>query len=47
VVVRPKTSRRRRQNLCADKGYAGRPAVQAMQKRTRVQLIDRRAARQP
>ena len=33
VVVRPKTSRRRRQNLCADKGYAGRPAAQAMQKR--------------
>ena len=23
VIVRPKTSRRRRQNLCADKGYAG------------------------
>ena len=33
VVVRPKTSRRRRQNLCADKGYAGRPAAQAMQQR--------------
>ena len=33
VIVRPKTSRRRRQNLCADKGYAGRPAAQAMQQR--------------
>ena len=33
VIVRPKTSRRRRQNLCADKGYAGRPAAQAMQRR--------------
>ena len=33
VVVRPKASRRRRQNLCADKGYAGRPAAQAMQAR--------------
>ena len=33
VVVRPKASRRRRQNLCADKGYAGRPAAQAMRER--------------
>lgn len=33
VVVRPKPTRRRRQNLCADKGYAGRPAAQAMQAR--------------
>lgn len=33
VVVRPKISRRRRQNLCADKGYAGRPAAQVMQQR--------------
>ena len=33
VIVRPKASRRRRQNLCADKGYAGRPAAQAMQAR--------------
>ena len=33
VVVRPKASRRRRQNLCADKGYTGRPAAQAMQAR--------------
>ena len=33
VVVRPKASRRRRQNLCADKGYAGRPAAQAMHAR--------------
>ena len=33
VVVRPKASRRRRQNLCADKGYAGRPAAQAMRQR--------------
>jgi transposase len=33
VVVRPKTSRRRRQNLCADKGYAGHPAAQAMKRR--------------
>ncbi len=31
MIVHPKTSRRRRQNLCADKGYAGRPAAQAMQ----------------
>ncbi len=30
----PEASRRRRQNLCADKGYAGRrPAAQAMQER--------------
>lgn len=33
VIVRPKPSRRRRQNLCADKGYAGRPAAQVMQQR--------------
>ena len=33
VVVRPKASRRRRQNLCADKGYAGQPAAQAMKDR--------------
>ena len=33
VVVRPKVSRRRRQNLCADKGNAGRPAAQVMQRR--------------
>ena len=33
VVVRPKASRRRRQNLCADKGYAGHPAAQVMQAR--------------
>lgn len=33
VVVRPKVSRRRRQNLCADKGYAGRTAAQTMRAR--------------
>ena len=33
VRVRPKASRRRRQNLCADKGYAGRPVAQAMRAR--------------
>ena len=33
VVVRPKPSRRRRQHLCADKGYAGQPAAQAMRHR--------------
>jgi len=33
VVVRPKASRRRRQNLCADKGYAGHPVAQVMQAR--------------
>jgi putative transposase len=33
VAVRPKASRRRRQNLCADKGYAGRPAAEAMKTR--------------
>ena len=33
VIVRPKTTRRRRQNLCADKGYAGGPAAQAMKRR--------------
>ena len=33
VVRRPKASRRRRQNLCADKGYGGRPAAQVMRRR--------------
>ena len=33
VVVRPKPSRRRPQNLCADKGYAGQPAAAAMRQR--------------
>jgi transposase len=33
VVVRPQPSRRRRQHLCADKGYAGQPAAQAMRHR--------------
>jgi transposase len=33
VIVRPQTSRRRRQNLCADKAYTGRPAAQVMKKR--------------
>ena len=33
VVVCSKASRRRRQNLCADKGYAGHPAAQVMQAR--------------
>ena len=33
VIVRPKVTRRRRQNLCADKGYAGQPAAQAMRQR--------------
>ncbi len=33
VVVRPKASPHRPQNLCADKGYAGRPAAQAMKER--------------
>ena len=32
VVVRPQASRRR-QNLCADKAYGGRPAAQAMRAR--------------
>jgi len=26
VIRRPKPARRRRQNLCADKGYSGKPA---------------------
>lgn len=33
VIVRPKPSRRRRQHLCADKGYSGRPAAKAMKDR--------------
>ena len=33
VIVRPQTSRRRRQNLCADKAYTDRPAAQVMKKR--------------
>jgi putative transposase len=27
VIRRPKPTRRRRQNLCADKGYSGKPAA--------------------
>jgi len=33
VAVRPKVTRRRRQHLCADKGYAGAPAAKAMRER--------------
>jgi putative transposase len=45
VVVRPKASRRRRQNLCADKGYAGRPAAQAMRARGYTPHVRQRARR--
>ena len=43
VVVRPKASRRRHQNLCADKGYAGRPAAQTMQARGYIPHVRQRA----
>ena len=33
VIVRPKATRRRRQNLCADKAYVGQPAAHAMRQR--------------
>ena len=33
VVQAASATRRRRQNLCADKAYAGRPAAQAMRQR--------------
>jgi putative transposase len=33
VIRRPKPTCRRRQNLCADKGYSGKPAAAIMRKR--------------
>ena len=33
VIRRPKPTRRCRQNLCADKGYSGKPAAAIMRKR--------------
>jgi putative transposase len=33
VVPRPKPTKRRPQNLCVDKGYAGKPAEQQMRAR--------------
>ncbi len=33
VIRRPKPTGRRRQNLCADKGYSGKPAAAIMRKR--------------
>ena len=33
VIRRPKPTRRRRQNLCADKGYSGKPAAAIMRAR--------------
>lgn len=33
VIRRPKPSRRRRQHLCADKGYSGKPAAAIMRAR--------------
>jgi putative transposase len=33
VIRRPKPTRRRRQNLCADKGYSGKPAAAIIRRR--------------
>jgi len=44
VVRRPKPTKRRRQNLCVDKGYAGKPAEQQMRERGYIPHVPKKGA---
>ena len=44
VVARPRPTARRPQNLCVDKGYAGKPADKAMRERGYIPHVPRKGA---
>lgn len=44
VVPRPQPTQRRRQNLCVDKGYAGKPAEQQMRARGYIPHVPKKGA---
>ena len=44
VVRRPKPTKRRPQNLCVDKGYAGKPAEQQMRQRGYIPHVPRKGS---